>query len=160
MVNCNTQAQLKEVRIVLPRNNNNQGVNTWGARDEWVTEVYFSAHLSVITRRLNRLFLKYNNNMNNNMNVQLMLRYSGQQKATGGVEPCIDQWASLDFQFNSSYRSEKLNLVYPFPCLPYAFPLLICITSLLHTKESHARKIIRPSLLVSCSVQVSSDYAS
>ena len=80
--------------------------------------------------------MKYNNNINNNMNVQLMLRYSGQQNAAGGVEPRVDQWASLDFQFNSSYRSEKLNLVYAFPFLPYAFPLLICITAFLHTKES------------------------
>ena len=61
---------------------------------------------------------------------------AGNKKQQKRVEPCIDQWSSLDFEFNSSYRSEKLNLVYAFPCLPYAFPLLICITAFLHTNES------------------------
>ena len=60
MVKCNTPAQLKEVRTVLARKNNNHGV-------------FFSAFICII-RRLNRLFIK--------MNVQLNVRYSGQQKAT------------------------------------------------------------------------------
>lgn len=48
---------------------------------------------------------------------------AGKKKQQKRVEPCIDQWPSLDFECNSSYRSEKLNLVYAFPCFPYAFPL-------------------------------------
>lgn len=47
---------------------------------------------------------------------------AGNKKQQKRVEPCIDQWPSLDFECNGSYRSEKLNLVYAFPCFPYAFP--------------------------------------
>lgn len=47
---------------------------------------------------------------------------AGNKKQQNRVEPCIDQWPSLDFECNGSYRSEKLNLVYAFPCFPYAFP--------------------------------------
>lgn len=32
---------------------------------------------------------------------------AGNKKQQKRVEPCIDQWPSLDFECNGSYRSEK-----------------------------------------------------
>lgn len=62
---------------------------------------------------------------------------AGNKKQQKRVEPCIDQWPSLDFECNGSYRSEKLNLVYAFPC-SVRMPSLhsVCITAFLDTTES------------------------